>query len=411
MSSNRKQLFLVTALVTLALTACGDVGDGAPVTSSSQSLSGTEIVAATGRASVNGQDAWVEVIVRVPRGQRGRRMALDAVRGQGAVPIEDALHDEDTETGYTFTGLSWPGGAVTQYYDESDSPIARRGILTDAQVSWNEVPSAVAVITDGGATTRCPSLVKECPGKQTWDGNNDVNWISIKDRNTLGVTWSGDGSFGPEADMSLNTRYGWSDDNAGDVDAQTVMLHELGHVLGIGHSTIGGAVMEPVYAGPRRSLHHDDESAVTVLYPAWSCGDGSCDAGEDECSCAADCGGPGAEICDDGVDNDCDGLADCDDDLCSGDPIACPPPPAAFCGDGSCDDGEDRCGCPVDCGAPPASESACSNGEDDDCDGLVDVLDGDCPACKADGEKCNDSAQCCGTGCYVGGGPPRCDTL
>ncbi len=53
------------------------------------------------------------------------------------------------------------------------------------------------------------------------------------------------------------------------------------------------------------------------------CGDGSCDAGEDSCNCAADCGPPpGSEVglCADGLDNDCDLFADCDDADCGGDP-------------------------------------------------------------------------------------------
>jgi hypothetical protein len=49
------------------------------------------------------------------------------------------------------------------------------------------------------------------------------------------------------------------------------------------------------------------------------CGDGNCEAGESSCSCASDCGAPPVEICDDGLDNDCDGSADCNDsDNCGG---------------------------------------------------------------------------------------------
>ncbi len=51
-----------------------------------------------------------------------------------------------------------------------------------------------------------------------------------------------------------------------------------------------------------------------------SCGNGILETGEDQCTCAADCGSPGAELCTDGVDNDCDGQADCDDGDCAADP-------------------------------------------------------------------------------------------
>ncbi len=109
--------------------------------------------------------------------------------------------------------------------------------------------------------------------------------------------------------------------------------------------------------------------------PAPFCGDGTCDAGEDHCNCTADCGLPTIEICIDGVDNDCNGAIDCADTACCG---VGPCGACAFCGDGTCDPGEDLCGCPVDCGPIPAE--SCTDGADNDCDGLADCDDLDCAA-------------------------------
>ncbi len=55
------------------------------------------------------------------------------------------------------------------------------------------------------------------------------------------------------------------------------------------------------------------------------CGDGTCDPGEDLCSCSEDCGFPPSsevpnDTCADGLDNDCDGAADCNDPDCETDP-------------------------------------------------------------------------------------------
>jgi len=48
---------------------------------------------------------------------------------------------------------------------------------------------------------------------------------------------------------------------------------------------------------------------------SFCCGQFGCESGESCSSCALDCT-TGAEICDDGVDNDCNGLTDCNDDVC-----------------------------------------------------------------------------------------------
>jgi hypothetical protein len=97
------------------------------------------------------------------------------------------------------------------------------------------------------------------------------------------------------------------------------------------------------------------------------------------------------EICNNGVDDDGDGLVDCADPDCAGAP-ACPPP---MCGDGvvtfpeTCDPPDG-----VSCGPSCTllnEIGRCTNGVDDDNDGLVDCADPDCasdPACAIPTEIC-----------------------
>jgi cysteine-rich repeat protein len=124
------------------------------------------------------------------------------------------------------------------------------------------------------------------------------------------------------------------------------------------------------------------------------CGDGLCQlsVGEDPCTCEIDCGpplpleGPEPE-CTDGADNDCDGLVDCADPDCAIYPICGGP-----CGDGICDPGvpENPCNCEVDCGPPHPIEplGLCADGIDNDCDGFIDCDDPDCTADPACGAVC-----------------------
>ena len=50
------------------------------------------------------------------------------------------------------------------------------------------------------------------------------------------------------------------------VDLVTVATHEIGHSLGLGHSSVTGAIMYPVYRGAQRSLAADDIAGIRSLY-------------------------------------------------------------------------------------------------------------------------------------------------
>jgi hypothetical protein len=70
-------------------------------------------------------------------------------------------------------------------------------------------------------------------------------------------------------DVHMDNSNSWSDGGgAGTIDYFTVMLHELGHSLGLDHSTVVGSVMEAVYAGPRRTLGDDDIGGIQAIYGA-----------------------------------------------------------------------------------------------------------------------------------------------
>ena len=94
-------------------------------------------------------------------------------------------------------------------------------------------------------------------------------------------------------DVHVDVNRTWSDDptdtNAdADVDLMTVLLHELGHSLGLGHSTTSGSVMEAVYGGARRELTADDLAGIHYIYGSNEANDGGGGGGKPPWA-----GGPG----------------------------------------------------------------------------------------------------------------------
>lgn len=79
------------------------------------------------------------------------------------------------------------------------------------------------------------------------------------------------------------------------------------------------------------------------------------------------------EICGDGIDNDSDGLTDCDDDECSRLEVC------LSCFDGLDNDGDGQADCnDVTCSRGEGCLGACDDDADDDNDSLVDCADPDC---------------------------------
>jgi predicted Zn-dependent protease len=77
-----------------------------------------------------------------------------------------------------------------------------------------------------------------------------------------------------DADVYTNTRYSYTssretDGCSSEFDIDGIMVHEVGHVLGIGHSNVAGATMYPSVSScntANRTLEADDLAAKLDLY-------------------------------------------------------------------------------------------------------------------------------------------------
>ena len=247
---------LLLSLIAFPLSATAQGPDSTP--------DKVQVVSALGK--IPGKDLIVHVWVVVPPGADKNEVANEALRNQGARPF--------TPEEFSTISLFWdrfsdgdPGNDfVTQNYNPVDDPTNDQGkiALLKTHDTWNGVASSSFNFTSGPDTFRCPSLVRECDGPSTFDGYNDVAWLVVRGNGILGVAWSGTSI--DEVDIALNTQFNWNT-NGNDFDVETVFLHENGHALGLGHSNVVGAVMEPVYDGVRRSLDSDDIAGITFLYP------------------------------------------------------------------------------------------------------------------------------------------------
>lgn len=239
----------------------------AATASNSSSAKSPNLIGAFGKVTSPDGDRFVHVLAEVPGNGNAADVAAAAIAAQGARPI--------TSAEFSLSGLSWTNAAAQdvdgsngapdiaiQYNSDNEPTSAARGEFADSLRLWSEVAPSRFSFVDNGDVNRCPSLVRECSGPQVSDGYNDFGWMRVNDRNTLAVTWF----TSEEADVAMNTRHNWFVDNGTGFDILTVALHEMGHVTGLSHSEVSGAVMEAIYGGVRQTLTDDDIAGLLAIY-------------------------------------------------------------------------------------------------------------------------------------------------
>lgn len=172
---------------------------------------------------------------------------------------------------FVYNGIHWPGpnpmGEVYRVNTTTNevAPAAFLQAVRNAAANWTNVGCSYFVFPYGGTTT------VQTVGN---DGTNVVVWGALP-AGILGRTtywYYTDSGEIVEADMMLNTLYDWAAGNtvpSGRFDVESVVLHEFGHWLSLGHDSEPAAVM---YAGlppgvKKRKLHASDIAGICHIYP------------------------------------------------------------------------------------------------------------------------------------------------
>src|SRR5438105_1043929 len=175
---------------------------------------------------------------------------------------------------YVLEGPKWPNGSTPVMQLELGNP---GRTLLDGNTSWN---TAVAPALDTWNQTvgrmQFGRVMDSTAAVASGDRVNSMAFSSTVfgqsfGSSTLAVTYySYSGSTMLEADILFNNAQSW-DSYRGSLrssqDIQRVALHELGHALGLAHSSVASAIMNP-YISSSYTLSSDDIAGAQSLYGA-----------------------------------------------------------------------------------------------------------------------------------------------
>lgn len=179
--------------------------------------------------------------------------------------------------GFTITNQTgWENTNLAINLNPTNCPADILERLDDAFKLWNSVATSSLKLSLGNVTSTTTGAqiragqatdapVVTCDPNMGTTFNEDDNFIL-----GVGTAWSTNNGYLNQGGVVLNVRSGSrANINATDVATRNVVVaHELGHMLGVGHSSSESALMY-YSAGSRNTvnLSKDDWDAISYLYP------------------------------------------------------------------------------------------------------------------------------------------------
>lgn len=166
-----------------------------------------------------------------------------------------------------FQRVSWGSNVPVVMYIDSSVPSHFFEAIRIAAGRWNQVVGR-EILKIGGWTNGA--------GQPSQDGANVIYFLNSwePDRSNeqarTTVYWAGNRIY--EADIRVNAsdfKFFWGPESVpGRVDIESLMIHELGHVLGLAHTTTPQSVMATSLASAtlRRSLSQLDQNSIGCEY-------------------------------------------------------------------------------------------------------------------------------------------------
>jgi hypothetical protein len=155
------------------------------------------------------------------------------------------------------------GGTVTFYMNEAGTPDAddEDDVIAAQLAEWEAATGGSLDLAFGGAAPFGPTI---------GDGLNVVGWSSLGPGVGAVASPMYFGDTIEEADIEMNSDMDWGDP----VMLENVLLHELGHCVGMDHEDDVPAVMTSFVTGTT-DLTGDDAAGIAALYGGGSGGGGT----------------------------------------------------------------------------------------------------------------------------------------